>query len=237
MIKVLHKAFDLLESMAQYKNRVFTLSELSDMIHEKPTTCANIVKTLCDRGFLSKVEPRGYILGPVAQGLNYTELTHTRLIECAKAPMHALVCKYGASGILAVLHRGRKKILDDYNSESDVIINKTTRASEELYTTSTGLVLSAGKTTYTKAEKELIFKTWGSMEKLLEMKQFISEHGYLAVSIRPQIFEVAAAIRKDGEVFASIAAYWPEFLVNPDDKDRLIREISELSNQISERIK
>ena len=67
MIKVLHKAFDILENMSAHKDRVFSLTELAEMIGEKPTTCANIVKTLCDRGYLCRAEPRGYALGPVAQ--------------------------------------------------------------------------------------------------------------------------------------------------------------------------
>ena len=70
MIKVLHKAFDLIESMSADKSRAFSLTELANIINEKPTTCANIVKTLCERGYLSKAEPKGYVLGPVAQGLS-----------------------------------------------------------------------------------------------------------------------------------------------------------------------
>ena len=236
MIKVLHKAFDLLESMAQYKNRSFTLSEIATMINEKPTTCANIVKTLCNRGFLMKVKPRSYVLGPVAQGLNYSDIEHTQLVESAREPMNALVSKYGASGVLAVLQRGRKKILDDYNSDSEVIINRTARASQELYTTSTGLVLSEEKSSFSAEEEALIASTYGSVEKMLELKQFITDHGYLAISLRPQVFEVAAAIRKDGRTIASIAAYWPEFLIQPNEKEQFIKEICELAKQISERM-
>ena len=111
MIKVLHKAFDLLESMAQYKNRSFTLSEIATMINEKPTTCANIVKTLCNRGFLMKVKPRSYVLGPVAQGLNYSDIEHTQLVESAREPMNALVSKYRAD--LVGCHGVYKVIVKD----------------------------------------------------------------------------------------------------------------------------
>lgn len=237
MIKVLHKAFDLLESMSADKNRVFTLTELASMIHEKPTTCANIVKTLCDRGYLCRVEPRGYMLGPVAQGLSYVDLMDTRLIEGAREAMTSLVRKYGASGVLAVMRRGKKKILDDYKSESDLIINKTVRGDHELYTTSTGLVLtSAGKTVFSDAEADIINQTYGSVDAMMELRRRIREDGYVAVSLRPQILEVAAAVYKDGEVCAAVAVYLPEFLVSENDKVNLIKELCEVASQIKERI-
>ena len=237
LIKVLHKAFDLIESMSADKSRVFTLSELSSMINEKPTTCANIVKTLCDRGYLCRMEPKGYTLGPVAQGLNYTDMVDTRLIETSREAMTELVCKYGASGVLAVLRRGKKKILDDYNSESEVVINKTVRKDHELYTTSTGLVLTAeGKTSFSASERELICNTYGSVEKMLALRNSVLENGYVAISLRPRIFEVAAAVWKDGKICASVAAYLPEFLMSEPEKENLIKEICETASKIGEKL-
>ncbi len=237
MIKVLHKAFDLIESMSADKDRVFTLTELSSMINEKPTTCANIVKTLCDRGYLCRMEPKGYTLGPVAQGLNYVDIVDTRLIEASREAMTALVEKYGASGVLAVLRRGKKKILDDYNSDSEVVINKTVRKDHELYTTSTGLVLTAeGKTSFSASEREIISKTYGSVEKMLEIRSSVLRCGYVAISLRPRIFEVAAAVHKDGRIFAAVAAYLPEFLMTETEKENLIKEICETASKIGERL-
>ena len=237
VIKVLHKAFDLLEIMAENKSKAFTLTELSEMIGEKPSTCANIVKTLCDRGFLSRTEPKGYVLGPVAEGLNYATLADSRLIESSRDAMNALVKKYGASGLLAVLRHGKKKILDNYSGEGDIVINKSVRENYELYTTSTGLVLSAlGKTSFSESETEIIEKVHGSVERLLEIRDHIKEYGYVALSVRPQVFEVAAAVYENGERCAAVAVYLPEFLISEDGKDELIKEIRESAKKISERI-
>lgn len=237
MIKVLHKAFDLIESVAANKDRIFTLTELSAMIKEKPTTCANIVKTLCDRGYLTHVEPKGYKLGPVAQGLNYLDVFDMKLIDIARDPMTELVEKFGASGVLAVLRRGKKKILDDYNSDSDVIINKTVRKDHELYTTSTGLVLTSfGKAPFAKNEVEIIIKTYGSIDKYIEIRKFIIQNKYVAISLRPRILEVAAAVFKNDEICAVIAAYLPEFMVSEADQEALIKEICETADKITERI-
>jgi DNA-binding IclR family transcriptional regulator len=237
VIKVLHKAFDLLESMSADKGRVFTLSELATMIHEKPSTCANIVRTLCDRGYLMRVAPRGYMLGAVAQGLNYTDQVDTKLIESAREPMSALVRRCGATGVLAVLRRGKKKILDDYNSDGDFIINKTVRGDRELYTTSTGLVLtSLGKTAFTAAQRALICETYGSVERMLALRREIAERGYIAITLRPRVLEIAAAVYKNGEICAAVAVYLPEFFVNEAEKEKLISALCETARRIEERI-
>ncbi len=237
MIKVLHKAFDLLESMSANKERVFSLSELASMIGEKPTTCANIVKTLTDRGYLCRVGRGGYTLGTVAKGLNFDDRTDIRLIESAREPMLALVNRHGASGVLAVLRHGKKKILDDYNSESDLIINKTVRGDHELYTTSTGLVLtSRDGAKYSREKEEVIKKMYGSIEHLLQIRENIAEDGYIAISLRPQIFEVAVAVCHGDEVRASIAVYLPTVLVDEDEKKQLIEELCSVAKTVEERI-
>ena len=237
MIKVLHKAFDLLEIMAENKSKVFTLTELAEMIGEKPSACANLVKTLCERGFLAKSEPKGYVLGSVAEGLNYKTISDSRLIEGAREPMKALSLKYSASGILAVLRYGKKKILDNYSGEGDIVINKAVRENYELYTTSTGLVLSAhSEAPLSKSETEIIEKAHGSTERFFEIKDFIKKNGYVALSARPQVFEVAAAVYENGEICAAVAVYLPEFLISEGEKATLIKEICEIAKNISERI-
>lgn len=237
MIKVLHKAFDLLESMSANKERVFSLSELSTMIDEKTTTCSNIVRTLCDRGYLCRVGRGGYMLGPVAQGLNYEEQADRRLSECAKEPMLALVEKHGASGVLAVLRHGKKKILDDYKSNSELVIGKTVRGDHELYTTSTGLCLTSRDGDFFLPEKQgVIEATFGSVGEMLALRERIAKDGYIAISLRPQTFEVAAIVQKNGEIYAAIAVYLPSIFVDEEKKENLIADLCAMASVIEERI-
>lgn len=237
MIKVLHKAFDLMESMSAEKNRVFTLSELSAMINEKPSTCANIVKTLCDRGYLCRAGKRGYLLGPVAQGLNYADAADSQLVERARISMNNLVRRYGASGVLAVLRRGKKKILDDYKGNGELIINKTVRADRELYTTSTGLVLTMQeKTNLSPKKRMLIQQAYGTEEAFLQIRQKIQKDGYAALSLHPQVFEIAVPIYKNGDICAAIAVYLPEFMISEREKETLIENLCKIAHDIEERI-
>ena len=56
MIKVLHKALDILEFVSYDKNRTYSLTEIAQEIDEKPTTCANIIKTLLDQNMWNVLE-------------------------------------------------------------------------------------------------------------------------------------------------------------------------------------
>lgn len=233
MIKVLHKAFDLLESMAAYKDRVFTLSELSEIIQEKPSTCANIVKTLCERGYLSRIEPKGYKLGPVARRLDYNTTLDVKLMNHARDVMEQLVRQFEATGVLSVLRRGKKKVLDDYRSDSDLVINRTIRKDRELYATSTGLVLTAFAEI---PDESVITEEFESMEQYLQIRSFIQKEHYIAITIRPKVLEVAAAVFYKEQIAASVAVYLPEFLVSEAEKRTLIQAVCNAASVITERM-
>ena len=63
MIKVLHKALNVLEVMSQSKKDVFTLNELANICNIPKSTLAGILKDLCEARYLEKDAVRGYRLG------------------------------------------------------------------------------------------------------------------------------------------------------------------------------
>ena len=77
---------------------------------------------------------------------------------------------------------------------------------------------------------------YGSFDKFDEFQRSILEQGYIAISLRPRIYEIAAPIYKNGEIYAAIAVYMPEFLISDEEKVILIKEICENAESISERI-
>ena len=54
MIKVIHKALNILEYLARHEEGV-SLSAIAAHIEERTTTTSNIVKDLSDRGYLERV--------------------------------------------------------------------------------------------------------------------------------------------------------------------------------------
>ncbi len=231
MIKVLHKAFDLLETIALDKERVYTLTELAGLIDEKATTCSNIVKTLCERGYMEHVQPKGYRLGPMARGLDPFEALDRKLMAAADGEMHALVTRLGASGVLAVLKRGKKKILNDYRSDSVVVVNKSIRADEELYSTSTGLVLtSEGGSLPAEGTPDC----FGTAEEFERMRRSVRASGYVALDSHPELFETAAGVYVNGRLYAAVGVFLPKYKVV--DKQLIINETLAAAERIAEKL-
>lgn len=54
MIQVIQRALDIFEFLAEEPHKSRSLSEISNAIGIQPSTCANIVKTLVQRGYLVK---------------------------------------------------------------------------------------------------------------------------------------------------------------------------------------
>lgn len=232
MIKVLHKAFDLLETVALDKERVYTLTELAGLIDEKTSTCSNIVKTLCERGYLEHVQPKGYRLGAMAKGLDPFEALDRKLMDAADGEMNALVTRLGASGVLAVLKRGKKKILNDYRSDSAVVVNRAIRADKELYSTSTGLVLTCGGGSL---PAEGTPNGFGTADEFEQMRRSVHTAGYVALDSHPELFETAAGVYVDGRLYAAVGVFLPKYKVV--DKQLIINETLAAAGRIAEKLK
>jgi len=58
MIKAIVKALDILEFLADNKNREVALGEIADTLGLDHGTCANIIKTLSSRGYIQQKAPR-----------------------------------------------------------------------------------------------------------------------------------------------------------------------------------
>ena len=85
-------------------------------------------------------------------------------------------------------------------------------------------------------ESDIINKKFGLIENMLALRQEIVKNKYIAISLRPQILEIAAAIYNNNEIAGAVAVYIPECLISENDKENLIKEICEIASQISERI-
>ena len=64
MIKVIDKALNILELLANEQNKKFQLGEIADTLKMDHGTCANIIKTLAARGYVDyitlNVPPRAF---------------------------------------------------------------------------------------------------------------------------------------------------------------------------------
>ncbi len=236
MIKVLHKALDILEFISHDKDKVYSLTEIANEIDEKPTTCSNIIKTLLERGYVERVGKRGYKLGIMAYSIVNISGYDIDLVNKAKDPLKELSEKINASAVLSVLKNNRKYVLLRIESNSIIQVNSTAMDISDPYKTSTGLVLLA----YQQEDviNELIIQNglpldFTNKEEYLSFLSSIRKDEYLSMTVKKEIAEVAAPIKSNGNVVAAIGVYMPKYKFTPEFQKKVEESIIKTSAEIS----
>ena len=225
MIKVLEKAFTLLETMAAEPERSFSLGELAAGIGDANTTCANILKTMTGRGYVTHDRVRGgYGLGPAARGIDPFVSTDRRLCRAAEEPMGALTRSFGVSGVLSAYRGGQKHFLARYAPDTEVVVNPSVMGQRGLFSTSTGIVLLSclpdGGLSLPDGES-LAVQNFGDTAGLLRAREEILRTGYYYSDQKQNIAECACPLIFEGKSFA-VGLYFPKALLGGDFKERII---------------
>ena len=78
MIQVIHRALDIVEFIARDPDKEFGLGEIAESLELNKGTCANIIKTLVNRGYLDQ---SGKNLAPFGIGSTFF------MLDCAPFAM------------------------------------------------------------------------------------------------------------------------------------------------------
>ena len=118
MIQVLHRAFDILELLASQIDREFRLGEIARELAISPSTCANIVRTLVSRGYVTKVHPhKSYTLGPMVFQLPHRRNYRLSLVQRARPHLETLAAQTVETVVLTILEQDRFYIIDEVRSD------------------------------------------------------------------------------------------------------------------------
>src|SRR5690606_20614709 len=121
MIQVLNSALDILEFVAKEGNIPQTLSSIAAELKIQSSTCANIVKTLVDRGYLTKAEGRkGYVLGRHVEHLLGASPFHEKLIELGNRELSRLTEVLNENTLIAILQNNVRKVICKGTSNQQV---------------------------------------------------------------------------------------------------------------------
>ena len=230
MIQVIHRAFDIIEYVANDPEKPKLLGEIALDLDLKPGTCANIVKTLTTRGYIEKLDSqKGYLLGKQFFSLSgYTGYTK-EVIQAADAEMKDITGKLNESSLLAIL-QGENRIVI-HRQESNQLVQAHTPDEKKAYDSSTGRLLIA---MLPDDELERFIARFGlppsniwaganSKKKFFQQVQQIREKGYALIEDSVQIVGIAAAIYKNDKVVASLSIYIPSFRFNNQVKQKMVR--------------
>lgn len=144
MIKVLRKAFGILENVAEKKGEAVFLGNLAKKLNLAQPTCSRIVKELVSMGYLEQIPlSKGFIPGPMAYSLAHGSSYRKDIINIAGPLIHKCAEEIKESVLIAVLNNGKRYVPYHHNGnpELQIIIDKPYY--EDIYSTATGRMLLA----------------------------------------------------------------------------------------------
>jgi Transcriptional regulator len=240
MIQVINRGLDILELLAEDRSRLYTLGEISSRLSLNNGTCANIIKTLVNRGYIEQHGRKtGYRLGSMSYLLTGNYSHKQELLSASAEPINALADKLNESCILSVIKDDIRLVLYEAKSTHELqIINKKEK---KVYSTSTGRLILACMND--KDRKVFVQRfglpepeVWPGIEDeddlFMELNKIRKKQLALQIS-NTQIVGLAVPIYKDETVIASLGVYLPKTRFNTTMQSRALEELKNAGNIIN----
>ncbi len=220
MIQVLSRALNLLEMLSSESGREVSLLDLSSRLGLDKGTCANILRTLKDRGYVSQSRPRGgYKLGYKVYQITGRGIENDELTKIARSDMETLGRSINETVLLSVIRNDRRVVLYNTTPDRDIIVRTT--GDKPIYSACTGRVIMAY---YTPSHLEkLIIRIglpsdgqWPDVEgasnpagRLANELAQIKQDGYAIHRDTQGIVGFAAPLFRQGHIAGSVGLYLP----------------------------
>ena len=243
MIQVIHRAFDILEYVANDPERPKLLGEIARDLGLNAGTCANIVKTLLTRGYLEKLElQKGYLPGKRMQSLGSNAVYKQELIDASDEEMLKLSKKLQENVLIAVL-KGESRIIVHHHIYKQ-LVQATTQEEKNAYDSSTGRLLIAMQSD--EFQNKFIIKhglpssnLWpeaSTQKKFNASVKKIREDGYALIECIDQVLGIAAPIYKKNVLIAALSVYVPSFRFDDTKKIKMVNATIKAASAISENL-
>ena len=142
MINSVHKAMNILSIISDAENKPVTLTEISQKSGINASTCAHIISTLSEDGYVERVSHReGYILGPETYILTRFGQYDNELINICNPVMRWLKKRHDYTITLAGIRHFTKFNIHRLDKNHPVITSKQGFMHDEIYVTATGKIL------------------------------------------------------------------------------------------------
>lgn len=145
MIKVIGKAFDIMEHLGECAGKPAGLAEISNALDMHPATTANILLSLMNRQYVEQVAPRkGYLLGPAAYRLIAPGTYYRQdLVALVRPHLEELIQTVNETVLLSTLRKGARLTLCQIDSQRSIRVSPDFLFQENVYTSATGRLLLA----------------------------------------------------------------------------------------------
>ena len=158
-IKVLTKAFDLLELAAEMSPHPLLPAEAAEALGIPRSTCVRLLKLLTQKGYLEQFSPRkGYIIGPAAALLNSNDSWYQRLTSHGERLLGELAAELKISTQLFIRQGEFRLILCGFNGDPGLKLDLKRIRRRDLHLALSGRMLLSHAP---EEEQRQIIASWG----------------------------------------------------------------------------
>jgi DNA-binding IclR family transcriptional regulator len=231
MIQVINRSVDILEYVAEDIYRPKLLGNIAKDLNLNVATCANIVKTLIDRGLLKKKQSiKGYLIGDRLLEICNGTVGYKDLLIKANPVFENVLKEINENCLIAILKNDTRLVIDKKNCSH--LVQATTPDEKLAYDSSTGRLLIAFLTDH---DLQLYLKKYGLPPKevwskaasrigFFEQINIIRKQGFALIEDTVQIVGIAVPIYQNKKVIASFSIYLPAFRFNDKMRDKMINK-------------
>lgn len=242
MIQSLHRAFDILEILAQRGGRPVPLGDIARETGLNASTCANLLKTLVSRSYADQAGPRqGYVLGPMAQHLGRAGGFRSDLVQVAEPLLMALSAQVHESLVLSALHQDRLFELARADGDSLLQLRRDLQLVESVYRAANGRVLLAFLTPEELqgfiTRRGLPGEAWPGVDDLAGLERqlaAIRAAGHYEDVREDGLARASFPVRQGGHVVAALGLYAPALRLVGERRAHTLAAVEQAAAAISE---
>ncbi len=243
MIQVMDRAFKILEKVADNPLRIWTISEMAELINVQSATCFHIVNSLVELGYLERLGMRkGYRMGPAVNRLCHSPAYRPDLVEAADHLLREYSEIHKEPVLLCVLHGYKRYILCEAGATGSQQVNYNLTVIEDIYRTTTGRILLAWQSEQQVSD---IIKNIGlppachwaeatTREDLdRELEKIRNQGGLLGLN-NPYLAQIGFPIfDAEHNLVAAIGSYIPKYRFIDEHKEKTLSAMLEMAAKIS----
>lgn len=243
MIQVVNRALDILEYVSVDPTKPKLLGHIANDLHLNPATCANIIKTLVNRGYLEKSDiQKGYLLGKQLSNIHNHKYSYQALIDIADPEMKYITKQLNEKCLIAVLKADKRLVI--HKNSCEQMVQANTPDEKKVYDSSTGRLLVAMLSDEALENfihkyglpKASIWPDADTLKKFMVQIKLIRKNGYALIEDSVQVIGVAAPIYQGGILVASLSIYLPAFRFTNTNRKKMIQLCVAGAEQISKKL-
>lgn len=239
-IQSLERAFDILEALAAQVDTSVSLGEIARSVGLHPATCAHLIGTMVDRGYVEQLGRRkGYQLGSMVHYLSRNIPYGGDLTARAQPLMEKLAEELGEWVVLTAMAGLRRLVLLEINGSSRAVqVDRSAlRMAEKAYNSASIWLFLAHME---PSMRDRFLELHGKPEPTTDCSSFedrlarIREDGFSVYEDKlGEVKKVAFPIWQDGMVTAAVGVHLPAFRLVGSHRSMVIAGLSTLARQLS----